>query len=174
MGADKLAESYHLSFGLPVVTLRPFNTYGPRQSTRAVIPPSSASWPGRRVVRLGALRTTRDLLYDGHRGGLPSRRHGARRGGRGWRVPGRDRPGDLDRRPGAQDRRDVRRPAGGGGRRVPAPSRGSEVERLLGDAGLARRGPAGSRPRASTRTQGDCRVVPRSGQPARYRSDRAV
>ncbi len=36
--ADKLAESYHLSFDLPVVTLRPFNTYGPRQSARAVIP----------------------------------------------------------------------------------------------------------------------------------------
>ncbi len=38
IGADKLAESYHLSFGVPVVTLRPFNTYGPRQSARAIIP----------------------------------------------------------------------------------------------------------------------------------------
>jgi nucleoside-diphosphate-sugar epimerase len=38
IGADKMAESYHLSFGLPVVTVRPFNTFGPRQSARAVIP----------------------------------------------------------------------------------------------------------------------------------------
>src|SRR6202041_3296858 len=38
IAADKIAESYHLSFALPVVTLRPFNTYVPRQSTRAVIP----------------------------------------------------------------------------------------------------------------------------------------
>jgi nucleoside-diphosphate-sugar epimerase len=38
IGADKLAEAFHLSFGLPVVILRPFNTFGPRQSARAVIP----------------------------------------------------------------------------------------------------------------------------------------
>jgi dTDP-glucose 4,6-dehydratase len=38
IGADKLAESFHRSYNLPVVTVRPFNTYGPRQSTRAVIP----------------------------------------------------------------------------------------------------------------------------------------
>jgi dTDP-glucose 4,6-dehydratase len=38
IGADKLAEAFHLSFQLPVVTVRPFNTYGPRQSARAVIP----------------------------------------------------------------------------------------------------------------------------------------
>ncbi|MCZ7438587.1 SDR family NAD(P)-dependent oxidoreductase [Micromonospora sp. WMMC241] len=64
IGADKLAESYHLSFGLPVVTLRPFNTYGPRQSTRAVIPTiiSQLAQDGA-TVRLGALGTTRDLLY---------------------------------------------------------------------------------------------------------------
>ena len=37
-GADKIAQSFHLSFGTPVLTLRPFNTYGPRQSARAVIP----------------------------------------------------------------------------------------------------------------------------------------
>ncbi|KAB1906266.1 SDR family NAD(P)-dependent oxidoreductase [Micromonospora sp. AMSO31t] len=64
IGADKLAESYHLSFGLPVVTLRPFNTYGPRQSTRAVIPTIiSQLAKGDGMVELGALRTTRDLLY---------------------------------------------------------------------------------------------------------------
>ena len=38
IAADKLCEAYHRSFGVPVVTLRPFNTYGPRQSTRAVLP----------------------------------------------------------------------------------------------------------------------------------------
>jgi nucleoside-diphosphate-sugar epimerase len=38
IGADKIAESFHLSFGLPVTTVRPFNTFGPRQSMRAVIP----------------------------------------------------------------------------------------------------------------------------------------
>ncbi|MBQ0901398.1 GDP-mannose 4,6-dehydratase [Micromonospora sp. U21] len=64
IGADKLAESYHLSFGLPVVTLRPFNTFGPRQSTRAVIPTIiSQLAKGRGGVELGALTTTRDLLY---------------------------------------------------------------------------------------------------------------
>jgi len=64
IGADKLAESYHLSFGLPVVTLRPFNTYGPRQSARAVIPTIiSQVAAGRREIRLGDLRPTRDFNY---------------------------------------------------------------------------------------------------------------
>jgi len=64
VGADKLAESYHLSFGLPVVTLRPFNTFGPRQSARAFIPTvisQIAAGPG--VVRVGALDPTRDFTY---------------------------------------------------------------------------------------------------------------
>ncbi|MBM0204231.1 SDR family NAD(P)-dependent oxidoreductase [Micromonospora sp. STR1s_5] len=66
IGADKLAESYHLSFGLPVVTLRPFNTYGPRQSTRAVIPTIISQLAGRATsIELGAVDTTRDLLYVG-------------------------------------------------------------------------------------------------------------
>ena len=64
IAADKLAESYHLSFGLPVVTLRPFNTYGPRQSTRAVIPTIvSQLAAGSEGLELGALTPTRDLLY---------------------------------------------------------------------------------------------------------------
>ncbi|WP_412030286.1 GDP-mannose 4,6-dehydratase [Deinococcus yunweiensis] len=64
IGADKLAESYFLSFGLPVVTLRPFNTYGPRQSARAVIPTIiSQVAAGQRVIRLGDLRPTRDFNY---------------------------------------------------------------------------------------------------------------
>lgn len=64
VGADKLAESFHLSFGLPVVTARPFNTYGPRQSARAVIPTIMTQvLAGERELRLGALSPTRDLTY---------------------------------------------------------------------------------------------------------------
>lgn len=64
IGADKLAESYALSFQAPVVTLRPFNTYGPRQSTRAVIPTIlSQLLAGADQVRLGALDPRRDFTY---------------------------------------------------------------------------------------------------------------
>lgn len=64
IAADKLAESYHLSFGLPVVTLRPFNTFGPRQSTRAVIPQIITQLAtGTRQLKLGALDPTRDFCY---------------------------------------------------------------------------------------------------------------
>lgn len=63
IGADKLAESFFLSFDLPVVTLRPFNTYGPRQSTRAVIPTIITQALTSDVVRLGNLDASRDLTY---------------------------------------------------------------------------------------------------------------
>jgi UDP-glucose 4-epimerase len=64
IAADKLAESYQLSFDLPVVTLRPFNTYGPRQSARAVIPTVvSQLAAGQRVVHLGATTPTRDFNF---------------------------------------------------------------------------------------------------------------
>jgi NAD dependent epimerase/dehydratase len=64
VAADKLAESYHASFDVPVVTLRPFNTYGPRQSARAVIPTIITQLAaGRSDVALGATAPTRDLLY---------------------------------------------------------------------------------------------------------------
>jgi NDP-hexose 4,6-dehydratase len=64
IGADKLAESYHLSFGLPVTTLRPFNTYGPRQSARAVIPTIiSQVLAGSSTIKLGDLRPTRDFTF---------------------------------------------------------------------------------------------------------------
>lgn len=63
IAADKVVESYHLSFGLPAVTIRPFNTYGPRQSARAVIPTIvSQALQGNRV-RLGALDTVRDFTF---------------------------------------------------------------------------------------------------------------
>lgn len=64
IGADKLAESFHLSFGLPVVTARPFNTYGPRQTARAVIPTiASQLVSGCSSLRLGTLTPTRDFNY---------------------------------------------------------------------------------------------------------------
>jgi NAD dependent epimerase/dehydratase len=64
IGADKLAESFHLSFGLPVVIARPFNTYGPRQTARAVIPTiASQLLAGTDRLELGALHPTRDFNY---------------------------------------------------------------------------------------------------------------
>ncbi len=64
IGADHLALSYHLSFGTPVAVLRPFNTYGPRQSARAVIPTIiSQVARGARSIKLGALKPTRDFLF---------------------------------------------------------------------------------------------------------------
>ncbi|MBF0563378.1 MAG: SDR family NAD(P)-dependent oxidoreductase, partial [Alphaproteobacteria bacterium] len=63
IAADKLAESYFLSFGTPVVTVRPFNTYGPRQSTRAVIPTIITQALTIGEVKLGSLTPTRDLNF---------------------------------------------------------------------------------------------------------------
>src|SRR5206468_3924381 len=64
VAADKLVESYHLSYELPAVTLRPFNTFGPRQSSRAVIPAIITQLAaGSRQLRLGALAPTRDFLF---------------------------------------------------------------------------------------------------------------
>lgn len=63
IGADKIAEAFHLSFDVPVVTVRPFNTFGPRQSARAVIPTIITQCLVDRVIRLGNLRPTRDLNF---------------------------------------------------------------------------------------------------------------
>ncbi|MDY6876670.1 MAG: GDP-mannose 4,6-dehydratase [Chloroflexota bacterium] len=63
IGADKMAEAFHLSFDLPVVTARPFNTFGPRQSARAVIPTIITQCLTGETVRLGNLYPTRDLNY---------------------------------------------------------------------------------------------------------------
>jgi len=64
IGADQLAYSFHAAFGLPVVIARPFNTYGPRQSARAVIPTIiSQIASGKRRIDLGALTPTRDFNY---------------------------------------------------------------------------------------------------------------
>jgi dTDP-glucose 4,6-dehydratase len=63
IGADKLAESFFCSYDLPVVTLRPFNTYGPRQSARAVIPTIITQALTQDVIYLGNLNAWRDLTY---------------------------------------------------------------------------------------------------------------
>jgi NAD dependent epimerase/dehydratase len=64
IAADALAESFHLSFATPVTIVRPFNTYGPRQSARAVIPTIMLQLlGGERRIKLGNLRPTRDLNY---------------------------------------------------------------------------------------------------------------
>ncbi|MBE7719454.1 MAG: SDR family NAD(P)-dependent oxidoreductase [Lacrimispora celerecrescens] len=64
IGADRLAESFYRSFSLPVAIVRPFNTYGPRQSARAVIPAIiSQLLAGAGEIRLGSLTPTRDFNY---------------------------------------------------------------------------------------------------------------
>jgi NAD dependent epimerase/dehydratase len=64
IGADQIAMSYFRSFGTPVAIARPFNTYGPRQSTRAVIPTVITQMlAGKGTIRLGALKPTRDFNF---------------------------------------------------------------------------------------------------------------
>ena len=64
IGADRLAESFYRSFALPVTIVRPFNTYGPRQSARAVIPTIITQLlTGKIEIKLGALTPTRDFNY---------------------------------------------------------------------------------------------------------------
>ena len=63
IAADKLAESYHLSFDLPVSLIRPFNTFGSRQSARAIVPTIMIQALKGEKVKLGSLEPSRDLLY---------------------------------------------------------------------------------------------------------------
>ena len=64
IAADKMCEAYHCSFNLPIVTVRPFNTYGPRQSARAVLPAILTQLlAGHTLVKLGRLDARRDLLF---------------------------------------------------------------------------------------------------------------
>ena len=80
VGADKLAESFHLSFGLPVVIARPFNTYGPRQSLRAVIPTVIAQALGRRRPHARLARRRRATSSSWRHRRRPDRARRARRG----------------------------------------------------------------------------------------------
>jgi len=63
IGADKIAESYYLSFGLPVATIRPFNTFGIRQSARAVIPTIISQALTKDKICLGSLTPVRDVTF---------------------------------------------------------------------------------------------------------------
>ncbi len=63
IAADKLAESYYRSFGLPVAVIRPFNTFGPRQSARAIIPAVISQALTKEEIHIGSLLPVRDLNY---------------------------------------------------------------------------------------------------------------
>jgi len=64
IGADAIAESFYRSFNLPITIVRPFNTYGPRQSARAVIPSIITQLlDKRKEIKLGSLHPTRDLVF---------------------------------------------------------------------------------------------------------------
>ncbi len=83
IGADKIAESFYLSFGVPVVTLRPFNTFGPRQSARAIIPAIIAQVVSNSPsIKLGTLSTVRDFTY------VEDTVHGFLRAGHAENAPG--------------------------------------------------------------------------------------
>ena len=84
VAADQLALTYQRSFGTPVAIVRPFNTFGPRQSARAVIPTIITQALSRETIELGATDTTRDFLYVGDTVAgimrVAQRRRGRRRG----------------------------------------------------------------------------------------------
>lgn len=64
IGADRLAEAFYKSFSLPITIVRPFNTYGPRQSARAIIPTIITQlFSGKEEIKLGSLKPTRDFNY---------------------------------------------------------------------------------------------------------------
>ncbi len=63
IAADQIALSYHKSFNVPVSILRPFNTFGPRQSLRAIIPTIVTQALNKKIIKLGSLYPTRDLTY---------------------------------------------------------------------------------------------------------------
>lgn len=63
VGADQLALSYHKTYGMPVTVVRPFNTYGPRQSARAIVPTIITQALASDAIRLGSLDPVRDLVF---------------------------------------------------------------------------------------------------------------
>lgn len=139
IGADQIAMSYHLSFGVPVAIVRPFNTYGPRQSTRAIIPTVITQLAsGAEVIKLGALRPTRDLSFVGDTvGGMIAALDSPRTAGEtinlgsGHEIAMGDLGETIARLMGRKARIETERE-----RLRP---QGSEVERLLADNAKARR-----------------------------------
>ncbi len=137
IAADQCVESYVRAFGLRAVTVRPFNTYGPRQSARAIVPAIVVQALARTEIHLGALTPTRDLNFvsDTVRGFVLAAECDAALGGTFNLAQGREiSVGDLARRVLAILGKDLAivcdtdrlRPAA------------SEVDRLLGDATRAR------------------------------------
>ena len=63
IGADMIATSFQKSYDLPITIIRPFNSYGPRQSTRAIIPTIITQAISRKIVRLGSIHPTRDFTF---------------------------------------------------------------------------------------------------------------
>ena len=138
IAADQLAISYHRSFGLPVKIVRPFNTYGPRQSARAIIPTVITQiLAGKRELSLGNLAPTRDLTFarDTAAGFLAIARHDGLHGdpvniGMGWEIS----IGDLVQKIASLMGVEVSTASAAERQRVAA----SEVERLLADASKLR------------------------------------
>ena len=138
IAADQLAISYHRSFGLPVKIVRPFNTYGPRQSARAIIPTVITQiLAGKRELSLGNLAPTRDLTFarDTAAGFLAIAKHDGLHGdpvniGMGWEIS----IGDLVQKIASLMGVDVSTASAAERQRVAA----SEVERLLADASKLR------------------------------------
>lgn len=138
IAADQLAISYHRSFGLPVKIVRPFNTYGPRQSARAIIPTVITQiLAGKRELSLGNLAPTRDLTFarDTAAGFLAIARHNGLHGepvniGMGREIS----IGDLVQKIASLMGVEVATASAAERQRVAA----SEVERLLADAAKLR------------------------------------
>ena len=138
IAADQLAISYHRSFGLPVKIVRPFNTYGPRQSARAIIPTVITQiLAGKRELSLGNLAPTRDLTFarDTAAGFLAIAGHDGLHGdpvniGMGWEIS----IGDLVQKIASLMGVEVATASAAERQRVAA----SEVERLLADASKLR------------------------------------
>ena len=138
IGADKMAESFHRSFGPPVVTARPFNTYGPRQSARAVIPTIITQLlAGRERIELGSLTPTRDLTYvtDTCAGFLALAGATTPSGATSTSAPARRSPSATSRSSSASSRACPSRSSSTEERLRPE---ASEVERLLADNTLIR------------------------------------
>lgn len=138
IGADQLAVSYHRSFGMPVKIVRPFNTYGPRQSARAIIPTVITQiLAGKTRLSLGNLAPTRDLTYvrDTAAGFLALARHDGLAGeatniGNGREIS----MGDLVRKIAALMGVTIEIESESARERAAA----SEVDRLLADSGKLR------------------------------------
>jgi dTDP-glucose 4,6-dehydratase len=137
IGADKMAEAFFLSFGTPIVIVRPFNTYGPRQSARAVIPTIITQCLAGQKIRLGNLTPTRDFNFvtDTARGFIAAAEAPSAEGltvnlGSGQEISIRDLAELIGELAGNRANVEIEE-----GRTRPL---GSEVERLLASNALAR------------------------------------